>query len=245
MKTNNKVPHYHVDIYGQYYERSKHHDPYYADMDCFSRPILDSQREWDGVPHGGLIDLGLPSGTLWASKNLGAIDVDDPGYYFAWGEIKPKQEYAWNTYKFYRKDKLTKYVYRSRYSGPCPDDGKLFLELCDDAAVHEMGPKWRVPTLQQANELKNVCKWQQAISHNEIRGVAVVGPNGNSIFLPYTGRVCGKGMMYVAEEGNIMTSFINFASPIDVRPLSFGDESVGFDILYRCEGIPIRPVYIG
>ena len=52
-------------------------------------------------------------------------------------------------------------------------------------------------------------------------------------------------MMYVAEEGNIMTSFINFASPIDVRPLSFEDESVGFGILYRCEGIPVRPVYIG
>ena len=31
------------------------------------------------------VDLGLPSGTLWATRNVGADKPEDIGDYFAWG----------------------------------------------------------------------------------------------------------------------------------------------------------------
>ena len=50
------------------------------------------------------VDLGLPSGTLWATCNIGANAPEDYGDYFAWGETKPKDNYDLNNYKWYNHD---------------------------------------------------------------------------------------------------------------------------------------------
>ena len=104
------------------------------------------------------VDLGLPSGTKWATCNIGADNPQDYGNYYAWGEVTPKDVYNWSTYK-YGYDKLTKYNIESRYGRNGFADGKTVLELEDDAAHFNWGGKWRMPTKAQQDELCALCYW--------------------------------------------------------------------------------------
>ena len=63
------------------------------------------------------VDLGLPSGTLWATCNVGADTPEGYGDYFAWGETEPKEVYSWETYKWCNGDEysMTKYCTNSQY----------------------------------------------------------------------------------------------------------------------------------
>ena len=90
------------------------------------------------------VDLGLPSGTLWATMNIGASNTSDPGSYFAWGETSTKSSYTAATYTLVSNDELSKYT---------PLDGKARLELEDDAAHVLWGGDWHIPTADQWNEL--------------------------------------------------------------------------------------------
>ena len=107
------------------------------------------------------VDLGLHSGTLWATRNVGASSPEDYGDYFAWGETEPKEVYTWGTYVWNSSDVsgqfyLTKYCYESQYGDR---DGKTMLDPVDDAAcVHY--PGGRMPTLEQIWELRHSCTWQ-------------------------------------------------------------------------------------
>jgi hypothetical protein len=95
------------------------------------------------------VDLGLPSGTLWAKCNVGAKTETEYGDYFAWGETKPKKEYTWENYKFGVGYNLKKYN----------DKDKLIeLELEDDTAHVNMGSAWRIPTKEQFEELFKLDK---------------------------------------------------------------------------------------
>lgn len=123
------------------------------------------------------VDLGLPSGTLWADRNVGADSPEDYGDYFAWGETTPKNIYSWVTYKFYDGSVL-------KYNS---SDKKTCLELSDDAAYVNWGNKWRMPTKEETLELANNCKWTIS-TRNGVKGFYVTGPNGNSIFMPVAGR---------------------------------------------------------
>ena len=123
------------------------------------------------------VDLGLPSGTLWATCNIGANSPEENGDYFAWGETAPKDNYEWFTYKWYANYKLTKYYSK---------DGKTELEPEDDAAYVNWGPSWQMPSLEQVNELIDSCMWQRA-TINGVVGQLATGPNGNTLFLPATG----------------------------------------------------------
>ncbi len=131
------------------------------------------------------VDLGLPSGTLWATCNVGATSPEEYGDYFAWGETAPKEVYDWSTYVLCngRDSTLTKY---------CTDaacgvvDNKTELEPEDDAAYVNWGPSWRMPTMDQLLELKDVCSWQRA-EMNGVTGALVTGPNGNTVFFPLAG----------------------------------------------------------
>ena len=127
------------------------------------------------VSLGEAIDLGLPSGTLWASCNVGATKPEEYGDYFAWGETSPKENYSWETYKW--GNPPTKYN---------NEDGKLELDPEDDAAYANWGNEWRMPSYEQLDELKELCQWEW-ITLNGINGYNVVGLNGNSIFIPAGG----------------------------------------------------------
>lgn len=131
------------------------------------------------VPQCDYVDLGLPSGTLWATCNIGASSPEEYGDYFAWGETEPKDYYDWSTYKWCNgsMDSMTKY---------CTDDNKTELDPEDDAAYVNWGSSWRMPTSEQQQELTLNCTWTWA-QHNGVAGQLVTGPNGNTIFLPTAG----------------------------------------------------------
>ena len=141
------------------------------------------------APDGhGWVDLGLPSGTLWATCNVGATSPEEYGDYFAWGETAPKEDYSWNTYKWCNSSEfsLTKYNTSSDYG---PIDNKKQLDLEDDAAQVNWGASWRMPSLEQIQELCESCFWQWT-QRNGVNGQLVTGPNGKTLFLPAAG---GRG----------------------------------------------------
>lgn len=113
------------------------------------------------------VDLGLPSGLLWAKANLGANSPEEAGYYYAWGETTPNKS-----------------VYNAiTYTDPNVSDisGTEY-----DAAYTTSGGKWRMPTYDEFLELMNYCSWEYT-QVNSINGYKIIGANGNSIFLPFVG----------------------------------------------------------
>ena len=132
------------------------------------------------------VDLGLPSGTLWATRNIGASKSVEYGQYFAWGETTPKEVYNWDTYKWCNgtQNTLTKYCNNSNYGTV---DNKTELDPEDDVAKANWGPNWRMPTKAQQNELRAECNWEWT-TKNGIRGCQVTSKHNNkSLFLPAAG----------------------------------------------------------
>lgn len=153
-------------------------------------------------PYNGheYVDLGLPSGTLWAKCNVGAETETDYGLYFAWGEtqgytaeqIGTDKNFFWSDYKYGAYDitdtldyGLTKYNIT---------DGKTVLDLEDDAARANMGGEWRMPTKEEFLELADTAY----VTHERITNYnnsGVTGflftsvSNGNTLFIPHAGFV--------------------------------------------------------
>lgn len=134
-----------------------------------------------GIDNHGYVDLGLPSGTLWATCNLGADNPEDFGDYYAWGEVMPKAVYYWNNYRYCTV--VDSSVVMTKY---CIADSLMVLEPVDDAARASWGNEWRMPTSEDWKELylKTNCEWT---TRNGVDGVLLTGLNGNSIFLPAAG----------------------------------------------------------
>jgi len=116
------------------------------------------------------VDLGLPSGTLWATCNIGANSPEETGDLFAWGETDTKDSYTKENYSF------------DFYS--IDPSEKLGPE--DDAATVNWGCLWRMPSKAQYEEL--ICGQYTTIEEtttlNGVKGIKVTGKNDNSIFLP-------------------------------------------------------------
>ena len=134
------------------------------------------------------VDLGLPSGTLWATCNVGATTPEDFGDYFAWGEVSPKEVYNWSTFKWCNGsvNTMTKYCFFSEYGYNGFADYKSELDDEDDAAYVNWGSDWRIPSKEQFYELRDNCTWQWT-QLNGVDGQLVTGPNGNTMFLPAAG----------------------------------------------------------
>lgn len=98
------------------------------------------------------VDLGLPSGTKWATCNVGATKPEEVGNFYAWGEVEPKDNYDCSTYKYGYSD-CTVTKYKIGYN----EDNKRVLDLEDDAAYVNWGGKWRMPTKAQFEELVSQC----------------------------------------------------------------------------------------
>lgn len=132
------------------------------------------------------VDLGLSSGTLWATCNIGSDTPSEVGDFFAWGETSPKEEYTWETY-FDSNDGMT---FAKYYNGTVNGkEGKTVLESADDAAQFNWGKKWCIPTDHQWNELLMNCKCAWDSPSN---GWKITGPNNNYIVLPNPGRFVGS-----------------------------------------------------
>lgn len=153
------------------------------------------------VPDGqAYVDLGLPSGTLWATCNIGASSPEQYGNYYAWGETAPKGYFVWSTYKWCNGSSttMTKYCTDSSYGNNGFVDNKTELDPEDDAAYVNWGPSWRMPTTEQQRELSDKCTsvWT---TQNGVSGRLFTGPNGNTLFLPAAGGIWGD---YLAMAGS-------------------------------------------
>lgn len=130
------------------------------------------------------VDLGLPSGNLWAKCNLGASAPEAFGDYYAWGEVEPKQEYTYPNHKWYKEGAPS--LGFTKYNN---EDGKLSLEDEDDAVIQKLGNGWRTPTLADFRELTN--QKLTTIKKTTLNGVAgyqiTSKRNKKSIFIPFAG----------------------------------------------------------
>ena len=131
------------------------------------------------ITPGKEIDLGLPSGTIWAGWNVGATSPEEYGDYYAWGETTTKEDYSEATYKYWNK----KYI----------NIGSNISGTKYDVARQKWGGSWRMPTKAEIDELTNKCKWTLC-KYKGVSGYKVIGPNGNSIFLPAAGYRLGTSL---------------------------------------------------
>ena len=223
----------------------------YSSNVTFRSPVLDGgesvipvqARAYDyGVPQ--YVDLGLPSGTLWATMNVGSNNPEDYGDYFAWGETEPKNYYDWSTYKWCNGGQysLTKYCTNSSYGTV---DNKKNLDLEDDAAYVNLGRSWRMPTKVQQEELINRCKWTWT-TRNGVNGHLVTGPNGKAIFIPAAGLYSGNTLTQDGTTGLYWTRTLESSDPAGAWGMSFGDHSQNWSYTYRLRyyGESVRPVRI-
>ena len=186
------------------------------------------------------VDLGLPSGTLWADRNVGANAHEAYGDYFAWGEITPKVKYNWGTYKWSKGSGSTptKYCTNSSYG---TIDGKRILDLEDDAAYVNMGAEWRMPTIEEQQELLNKCTWI-CTTQNSVKGYKVTGSNGNSIFLPAAGECYESNLEIAGSYGYYWSSSLTEVVPYHARALGFSLVDYYYCDRSREYGLSVRAV---
>ena len=189
------------------------------------------------------VNLGLPSGTLWATTNIGASNPEDYGDYFAWGETSTKSTYSWSNYKYGDYKKFTKYCNKSDYGYNGFTDSRTTLEKSDDVAYQKWGSDWCMPTSAQFKELKDKCTWTWT-SRNGKNGYNVKGPNGNSIFLPAAGSKSSDGKPSdVGSYGLFWSSSLYAGYPSGARLLNFGSSIINPDNWSdRTCGYSVRPV---
>ena len=230
---------------------------YYPDPDDIRIDEAETQKQGFTVSGeiGGYtyVDLGFPSRTLWATYNVGADMPYEYGDYFAWGETSPKDYYIDETYVFFEgfsdgkesRTQLSKYVWDKDYG---KTDGKFKLENEDDAAYVNWGRNWCMPTVEQVQELAELCDfWRKDITVNGKKIIGYVGKsklNGNRIYLPAAG----------SEYSNVPNSHLTmwyWTSEISRRITTWAclfvyrDETGLIECLdgtARWEGLPVRPV---
>lgn len=168
-----------------------------------------------------LVDLGLPSGTLWADRNLGADHAHEYGGYYRFGETTP----------------LTKDSTEYKYD---EIDGDI-AGTQRDAATAMLGGRFHMPTDDQIRELTERCEWKWTEVAG-VKGMTVTGPNGNSIFLPAAG--------YRDDSSGSLSSVGSYgyywsATPVITnygRDLYFNSSYWSWNSNYRALGFSVRPV---
>jgi len=179
-------------------------------------------------PQPQAIDLGLPSGTLWADRNVGATSPEDVGLYFSWGNV---EGHAFGTdYDFY-----------GDYDNTPGSKLRSDIDAEHDAATANLGEPWRMPTKENFVELYENCT-HEFCSLNCYRGMKFTSKiNGNSIFFPCSGY--GHGSSWNLRGGNGHYWSASFYSAVYARYLDFNSGGVGpQDINYRYYGFAVRPV---
>ena len=191
------------------------------------------------------VDLGLPSGTLWATCNVGAENPEDYGDYFAWGETTTKSTYNWSTYKYCNGSNttLTKYCTSSSYGTV---DNKTELDLEDDAAYMNWGGDWRMPSYDQLNELINSSyTTTEGTTQNGVNGYKITSKsNGKSIFLPAAGFRYEASLYDAGSYGNYWSRTLYTSNPSYGRFLFFDSSDVDTYDSGRCNGFSVRPVRV-
>lgn len=128
------------------------------------------------------VDLGLPSGTLWAKTNIGSTSISNEGAKFAFGEIEPKSTYTWGNYKYgydSADSAMTKYN---------ATDGLSVLSPEDDIVHLTMGGDWVMPDLEAVKELYQ----NTTLSYGDFIGTS-------TRYAILTSKINGKQLWFVAD----------------------------------------------
>ena len=186
------------------------------------------------------VDLGLPSGTLWATMNVGAASPEEIGAYFQWGSVRgylPNQigiddnNFTLETYDLWDGNNFTSYNKRTR------------LKMVDDAARANWGGMWHIPTYNQIAELLAFTKseWTRL---NCVPGrlFTSLKDKTKSIFIPAGGDVVHGKILDTESYGFIWTSNLNKEHYAYAKYLMlwYGSAFIGDDI--RCSGLSVRAV---
>ncbi len=244
--------------------------------------IKEHNEEIDGVTvtvnfgKNAYVDLGLPSGLKWATSNLGASNPKEVGSYFSWGETCAKDTFMRDNYKFFKDTQ--KGTFYTKYTYPVPEgmekwvswydekgnfigDSLCILEHIDDAAYMNWGSNWRIPTIEEMNELIENCEWSLCYNADSSEVIGFEGKsiiNNNKIYLPVSGYGYQGGKEW-KSLGVYTTSSLNKDSAHEFFAALIGQaykqDSMGHltyldsmeykkRIMSRNSGFPIRPVYI-
>ena len=199
------------------------------DVFWYHQPYLNI---YDVLTDGGnriqYVDLGLPSGLLWADRNLGASSPEDFGDGYAWGEVQTKTTFTWDNYKYGTANTLTKYCNDSNKGLNGYTDALTELEDTDDAI--QVNSTGYMPNSEQVQELiENTT--QEWTTLNGVPGVKFTGQNGNSIFIPAT---------INDESGFIWSTSLNESDADQAYGLSFIEDQVTLDLEDRYTGQSVR-----
>lgn len=187
-----------------------------SNIDMFSGGVYES------------VDLGLPSGTLWARYNVGATSETDYGDLFAWGATEP-----------YRLNGSTPIDNTGNYGVSHANKIQHDLYPNEDAATIHWGKGWRMPSTSQFEELlANTTNEWTAI--NGINGRKFTASNGNYIFFPAAGFVGGGTLYYRGGFGGFWS--LAFGSASIAWRMYFDSSGLSVDTNYRNNGFSVRPV---
>ena len=187
------------------------------------------------------VDLGLPSGIKWAACNVGATKPEEYGGYYAWGETEEKEDYSWETYKWANGNEvtITKYCTDSNIGTV---DNKTVLDLEDDVAHVKWGGSWRMPTLDEQQELLNNCTWSWT-TQNGVNGCKVTSKtNGNSIFLPAAGCRYGTSLNVSGFICSYWSNSLNDVYSGGAYGLAYSCDYYELANFLRSYGYSVRPV---
>lgn len=204
-----------------------------------STEIRKARTERTGVLQGTInghewVDLGLPSGTKWATCNVGADNPEECGNYYAWGETEPKSDYSTINSLTYKVS-----FRKLKQSGIVDDSGTLTRQ--HDPASIVWGGSWRTPTDDEFEELISYCKWIFT-SYNGTNGYLVTGPNEKSIFLPASAFMRNMTVENLGEFGDYWSSsMIKELNGVSCS-LGYSSKSYGRRRYARYVGRTIRPV---
>lgn len=198
--------------------------------------VIPTSIEW--------IDLGLPSGLLWYSVNLGATNPEGYGDYYAWGETSTKSNYNWITYVYSNNssNQLTKYCNNSSYGCNGFTDNLTTLQSSDDAATVVLGGEARIPTKAEWQELldNTTAEWTTV---NNVYGRKFTASNGNRLFLPAAGYRYGSELYDAGEYGGYWSSSLDESYPGSAWNIGFYSGSQGVSSYgRRSYGFSVRAV---
>lgn len=198
------------------------------------------------------VDLGLPSGILWAAYNVDANSPEESGGYYAWGETEEKSSYTWDNYEHSYPDDVA--IWTGAYIG------EEISGTSYDVAHVKWGDGARMPTFEEVKELVLNCTFKYG-TYNEIKGDYAIGPNGKSIFLPFAGSWNNNELLYEGQFGHFWSGTYDniWSGDIEYGEYAFGltcDSHcyVNCEDIYlstawwgnwgilRYPGIPVRPV---
>ena len=196
------------------------------------------------------VDLGLPSGTLWASHNLGATAPETMGGYYAYGETEEKTTYSWDSYMckssecYKGSDPLVaEWILRTEKSGSTILQVKGSIAGTKyDVATQTWGESWMIPTQEQFTELQNNCTVAK-VTINEVECIELTGPNGNSLIFPIAGGYKNNTQLNSDSKLYLWSADVNIVLPksaavavvvasygVGVNPYGVGDRNCGLQI---------------